>query len=224
MAIIYLITAPNGKKYIGQSVTTADKKQKFYAKLERHKKFSTRPVISAIQKYSWAKMKFEVIEESDSWTKADLNERERFWIAYYDTVKTGYNLTPGGDGIDSATATRLNEERRRAPVDLNKKKEISERCSTAQKKRFAQNPDSSTTRQRKRDSHNGRYLIESPDGRSWDTTLGLKGFAEKYADEIGVSYWSLFNAYRRSFNGSTVTRRYKNNNLWKVTRVDESNN
>lgn len=38
---------------------------------------------------------FEIVEECPS---KQLNEREKYWIKYYDTYYNGYNSTPGGKG------------------------------------------------------------------------------------------------------------------------------
>lgn len=38
---------------------------------------------------------FEILEECE---EAVLNERERYWISYYDSYENGYNMTEGGDG------------------------------------------------------------------------------------------------------------------------------
>ena len=67
------------------------------------------------------------------------------------------------------------------------------------------------------------YRIEAPDGRVWETDIGLKGFAENHKKEIEVDYWRLFNAYRKCYNNTTVVRKRKDNNNWKVTRLDQSN-
>lgn len=96
--------------------------------------------------------------------------------------------------------------------------------SKGQKKRYQDSTDTAETREKKSVSHRGRYDIESPDGRKWTTDLGLKEFAEIHADEIGVSYWALFNAYRKSYGNTVTTRITKITNNWKVTRLDKSDN
>lgn len=47
----------------------------------------------AIKKYGKSNFTVEVIEEIDS---ANLNDRERYWIKYYNSYNNGYNSTKGG--------------------------------------------------------------------------------------------------------------------------------
>ena len=81
-------------------------------------------------------------------------------------------------------------------------------------------PDSDETKRRKSDAHKGKYLIESPDGRIWETDLGLKDFAKLHENELKIGYWQLFGAYRKCYNNTVTTRNRKDNNHWKVKRID----
>lgn len=51
------------------------------------------PLHRAIRKYGVDNFTFEILEECDNCL---LNEREMYWIAFYDTFKSGYNQTAGG--------------------------------------------------------------------------------------------------------------------------------
>lgn len=85
---IYKITKKeNGKSYIGQS---NDIERRF----AEHKYKKDIPVEIAIQKYGVSEFNFEIIEEC---SLEQLDEREVYWIAYYNTYKGfGYNCSPGG--------------------------------------------------------------------------------------------------------------------------------
>jgi hypothetical protein len=48
-----------------------------------------------MNKYGIDKFKIEQIEECDD---SIVNEREIYWIEYYQSFKYGYNATKGGDG------------------------------------------------------------------------------------------------------------------------------
>ena len=48
----------------------------------------------AIKKYGKDAFTFEILEEC---TPEQLNERESYWIKYYDTINNGYNCSEGGD-------------------------------------------------------------------------------------------------------------------------------
>lgn len=93
---IYKITNKlNNKCYIGQS-------KDIYVRIKKHlsKTYEVNSaqysfqIYQALRKYGIGNFKVEVLEECD----ADvLNEREIYWIQYYDSFKNGYNATLGGD-------------------------------------------------------------------------------------------------------------------------------
>ena len=88
---IYKVTNKiNGKVYIGQSVDIGRRwREHMTAKddIYFHK---------AIQKYGVENFEWEVIEQCK---KKDLDEKEIYWIEYYDSFNKGYNRTKGGDGV-----------------------------------------------------------------------------------------------------------------------------
>lgn len=86
----------NHKVYIGQSVDICRRwrdHRKAY-KDENNDKVKNSHLYRSIQKYGIENFEFSVIEEC---SVAELNERERYWISYYDSFFNGYNLTLGGD-------------------------------------------------------------------------------------------------------------------------------
>lgn len=223
MKYIYLLTSPNGKKYIGKSTLPINKKKQIYENIAERDKSTTRLVVNAIRKYGWEKFSFEVIEESKEWNNEKLNERERFYIKHLDTYYTngkGYNMTIGVDGVDSKYASIRTKKHHESMTDEQKTKR-SKNCSIGQRKRFRENPESDKTKQRKKKAHQGHYLIESPSGDKWEITNGLKEFAEEFGDQIGTTYWSLFAAYRKNYNNKKTTRKRKDSNTWKVIRLDK---
>ena len=88
---IYKITKiSNGKSYIGQS---NDIERRF--KEHQQKGTSSRiPLDIAIQKYGINAFTYEILEECSI---DKLNEREQYWIKYYNTIKNGYNCSAGGE-------------------------------------------------------------------------------------------------------------------------------
>lgn len=89
--IIYKVTNKvNGKSYIGQTRYTLE----FRWRQHLHKKDKTY-FHNAIRKYGAENFSAEILEECPY---SNLNEREIFYIAKYETFKKGYNLTIGGDG------------------------------------------------------------------------------------------------------------------------------
>lgn len=90
---IYKITnLINGHIYIGQSI---DIERRWYNHKHRHIHSKNSPLYQAFRKYGINNFQFEIIEECDI---SLLNEKEIYWIRYYNSFKNGYNATIGGDG------------------------------------------------------------------------------------------------------------------------------
>ena len=96
MEVIYIIgiykitNIINNKSYIGQS---ANIERRF--KEHCYKGYRSRIMLDiAIKKYGKENFTFEVVEECEP---DKLNERETYWIKYYNTVESGYNSSYGGD-------------------------------------------------------------------------------------------------------------------------------
>lgn len=94
MGFIYKITNnQNNKIYIGQTVKSVE------ARFQQHKNNYTKPYFSqivlyqAFNKYGIDNFTFEKIEEVENNL---LDEREKYWIKYYDSYYNGYNSTLGG--------------------------------------------------------------------------------------------------------------------------------
>ena len=95
---IYKITNTiNSKSYIGQTIQNVKERLYQHCATKCSKAVSNMAIHRAIKKYGKSNFTVEVIEEIDS---ANLNDRERYWIRYYDSYNNGYNSTEGGqDGI-----------------------------------------------------------------------------------------------------------------------------
>ena len=97
---IYKITNKiNGNSYIGQSIEIEQRLKthfsRAYQNSEKNREYN-KPLYRAIRKYGEENFTFEVLEQC---TKEQLNEKERYWVSYYDTYRNGYNATEGGDGF-----------------------------------------------------------------------------------------------------------------------------
>lgn len=89
---IYITTNHiNGKQYIGQ---------RKYDKKEKWKNYLGSGIIltRAIEKYGKENFSKKIIEECE--TKEQLNQKEKYWISYYNAVESDnfYNIASGGDG------------------------------------------------------------------------------------------------------------------------------
>lgn len=90
MGVIYKVTCcVNNKIYIGQT------RQNFNERRRQHEKVEDQTLFHrALKKYHPDNFLWEIIEECDDEL---LNQRERYWIAFYNSYGAGYNMTPGGD-------------------------------------------------------------------------------------------------------------------------------
>lgn len=100
---IYKITNKiNKKSYIGQSIHI---EQRWQEHLYQSTKCSL--IKYALFKYGQENFTFEVIEECP---QELLNEREQYWIKYYNTYEEGYNLTLGGGGTIKYSVETIYED------------------------------------------------------------------------------------------------------------------
>jgi group I intron endonuclease len=100
MVGIYKITNPKGKIYIGQSIdiTTRTTRYKYpsqSASVGTH-------LLNSLKKYGWENHIHEVIEEC---LVEELNTKEKYWIAHYNSVDEGLNISVGGGYSGAKTGT-----------------------------------------------------------------------------------------------------------------------
>lgn len=99
MWYIYKHTFPNGKIYIGLS------KQTQIDRFRNGLGYELCPIMfHAIQKYGWKNVITTIVEDNISSLEL-AQERERFWIQYYNSYinaenSNGYNATLGGEGTN----------------------------------------------------------------------------------------------------------------------------
>lgn len=98
MGIIYQIyNNINDKVYIGQTMYPLNKRWGDHLSRARGTESCTR-LYNAMRKYGLEQFHIKIIEECPN---EKLNEREIFWISFYDSMnpKKGYNMTPGGQYV-----------------------------------------------------------------------------------------------------------------------------
>ena len=94
---IYKITnLLNNKCYIGKS-KNIEARWQYHKNNIKNTKESNKVLYQAFKKYGLKNFKFEILEEIDQYDKLS-NEREKYWIEYYNSFHYGYNMTKGGDG------------------------------------------------------------------------------------------------------------------------------
>jgi|APSaa5957512622_1039677.scaffolds.fasta_scaffold47808_3 group I intron endonuclease len=122
MGVIYKITSPSGKIYIGQSVN-------YKNRLKHYKSLSCKSQIklyNSLVKYGYDHHVFEIQDRVDN---SLLNERERYWQDYYDSMNGGLNcvLTETNDksGIQSNETI---EKRRKKLIGKTRTDEFKQAC------------------------------------------------------------------------------------------------
>lgn len=96
MGFIYKITNDiNDKIYIGQTTQTIEQRWKQHQYSAKYYKYE---LYNAINKYGIEHFKIEIVEECDN---SELNTKEIYWIKKYNSYEKGYNMTLGGEVINS---------------------------------------------------------------------------------------------------------------------------
>ena len=104
---IYKITNNiNGKVYVGQTTKTLTErfKKHCWGTTENDQYHLNMAIKKAIRKYGKENFTIELIEEVET---SKLDEREVYWISYYDSYNNGYNCTLGGQN-GATRPTKLN--------------------------------------------------------------------------------------------------------------------
>lgn len=98
--IIYKVTnIKNNKIYIGQTITSLNErinKHYYKAKIAKEQNKTSNHFLNALNSYNKEDFIWEIIDTANE--QNTLDEKEQYWIQYYDSIKTGYNIREGGLG------------------------------------------------------------------------------------------------------------------------------
>lgn len=92
MYTVYCHIFPNGKKYVGITKSSPEKR---WGNGNKYK--TCRLVDRAIQKYGWENVEHKLLDTADTIEEAE--EKERLYISLFksNSAEYGYNILPGGD-------------------------------------------------------------------------------------------------------------------------------
>ena len=100
MGYIYKVTNKvNGKIYIGQTTCSTEERWKHHI-YNANSGVSQYQLYQAMRKYGIESFMVETLEEISN---QHLDERECYWIKFFDSYKRGYNMTEGGSGVKIRT-------------------------------------------------------------------------------------------------------------------------
>lgn len=89
--VIYCMTSPSGKRYVGQSWNFKHRKY-YYKNPELCKR--QRKLYYALKKYGFENFDIELLDYC--FNQEQMDDSEIYWIKYYDVIKNGYNIREGG--------------------------------------------------------------------------------------------------------------------------------
>lgn len=106
----------NNLKYIGQSINISKRKKE-------HRNSNCTYFDRILSQKGESNFDFIILEEC---SKEELDEKERYWIAYYDSYNNGYNQTPGGHPFgEQSYSTKITEEQALSIIELLKNTKLS---------------------------------------------------------------------------------------------------
>ena len=118
--VIYVLTSPSGKRYVGQT-------SNFKKRMRRHELARRNMAIhAAIRKYGWENFEKEIV--SDNVPAEDVDYFEKRWIQHLNTLApNGYNLNGGGNGskiVSAETSRKISESNRGRRLSDDTKRKI----------------------------------------------------------------------------------------------------
>ena len=117
----------NGKVYIGQTVRTLEERRREHERDANNG--SAFHFHNALRKNGFNNFTWEIIDTAT--TKDELDEKEKYWIAYYDAMNKGYNMKAGGEGgaHSEEVKKKIGEASKRMWQDEEHRKKISKKIS-----------------------------------------------------------------------------------------------
>lgn len=116
MGDIYkIINDVNDQIYVGKAVDGMEKRKRSHlSQLHDGTDIHNAILDIGLEHFTW------VLIETNIEDKELLIEREKYWIAFYDSYNNGYNMTPGGEGGNGTHAENLRRWREENPEQMNK--------------------------------------------------------------------------------------------------------
>ena len=101
--VIYCLTSPSSKCYIGQSWDIKSRFKKYRTDSNSIK--NQRKLYNAIKKYKSYNFKYEIIDLCE--TQEEMDNKEKFYIDLYNSIDNGYNIKDGGSNGKHSKETKI---------------------------------------------------------------------------------------------------------------------
>ncbi|MBP5469873.1 MAG: GIY-YIG nuclease family protein [Candidatus Riflebacteria bacterium] len=106
---IYKIsTTKSNKVNIGQTTKTVEERYQLHLGARNSRSKKTLHLYLAMKKYGIETFSVEQIDNAE--TREELNEKEKYWIEYYDSINNGYNMMPGGNDENPMNSDLVKEK------------------------------------------------------------------------------------------------------------------
>lgn len=193
MFIYKISNSINSKEYVGLDSGSTSECKRWKDHNYRYKT-SNMAIHKAMQKYGIDNFSMEILEVCNS--LEDLVEKEKYWIAHLDSLKTGYNATAGGQ----YQPYNSDETRRRKSMATTAYNNI--RWKTADRKKHSKKvSDSISLQERKRRSYRTKQRWNNAEIRA--SLLSSMSLKAKEPHRIELSKKNLAGI--------------NNNKLWRLT-------
>ena len=121
---IYKITTSCSEKvYIGQTIRTIEKRWQEHLNARNDENKKSLHLYLAMNKYGVETFSIEKIDEASS--QEELDEKEIYWISFYNSIENGYNMAPGGVGTNIFKSEKVKEKHSKKMKDPKTKEKIS---------------------------------------------------------------------------------------------------
>lgn len=106
--VIYLYTSPSGKSYVGQTTNQNLRRKKWFNMSSPYTSLDWKSKIDRARiKYGPSAFTYTILFQKEyisrKAAKLELNVLETYYVGLYDTYRTGYNSTIGGDSASGPT-------------------------------------------------------------------------------------------------------------------------
>lgn len=140
--------------YIGQTTRTVKERFDEHLKVCTSKARRDQKFYKAVNELGKDKFYVEAIDNANS--QEELNEKEKYWISHYDSIKNGYNSIPGGQDQNPMDFKQIKEKH----DSKMRSEEVREKISKTLSETLKQNGRSEAYRKKISDSQKDRQCFK----------------------------------------------------------------